>query len=253
MRGFLKPLVHITEVAALEVVNKDEEQLHNDFQLLLPNLATDLEFVTYLSDIEFEDDGVEDEEEPEEETESKGPQRKWQKVLEVLAQEELWIAHENLMAEFKKGLDDLKKHIKSWKTLFGAGNNGLQATGARAIKSYMHLVVQKGHKKFEASEMLALIASFVARTGSQLIRLPTLDRGQHIKVKSLLKDPSICAEMWTYLCSHKWATNLKKFANFTEQKLSQLKQKKNALWSQEISWGWVVPADSNEGQKGHFN
>ena len=64
MRGFLKPLVHIPEVAALEVVNKDEEQLHNDFQLISPNLATDLE---------FEDDAVEDEEEPEEETESKGP------------------------------------------------------------------------------------------------------------------------------------------------------------------------------------
>lgn len=72
MRGFLKPLVHIPEVAALEVVNKDEEQLHNDFQLISPNLATDLEFATHLSDIEFEDDAVEDEEEPEEETESKG-------------------------------------------------------------------------------------------------------------------------------------------------------------------------------------
>ena len=140
------------------------------------------------------------------------------------------------MAEFKKGLDDLKKHIKSWETLFEAGNSRLQATWARAIQSYMHLVVQKGHKKFEASEMLALTAGFAARTGSWLIRLwaidwmvyhelPILDRGQHIKVKSLLKDPSICAEMWTYLCSHKWATNLKKFANFTEQKLSQLKQK----------------------------
>ena len=31
MRGFLKPLVHIPEVAALEVVNEDEGQLHDDF------------------------------------------------------------------------------------------------------------------------------------------------------------------------------------------------------------------------------
>ena len=48
MRGFLKPLVHVPEVAALEVVNEDEGQLHNDFWLLSPNLATDLEFATYL-------------------------------------------------------------------------------------------------------------------------------------------------------------------------------------------------------------
>lgn len=173
------------------------------------------------------------------------------------------------MAEFKKGLDDLKKHIKSWETLFEAGNSRLQATWARAIQSYMHLVVQKGHEKFEASEMLALTAGFAVRTGGWLIRLwaidwmvyhelPILDRGQHIKVKSLLKDPSICAEMWTYLCSHKWATNLltsqsKCFPSWSRNICQAHHWQKNASWSQEISWGWVVPADSNEGQKGHFN
>ena len=58
--------------------------------------------------------------------------------------------------------------------------------------------------------------------------LPILDRGWDIKVKSLLKDPSICAEMWTYLCSHKWATNPKKFSDFTEQKLYPAEAEKYA-------------------------
>ena len=58
--------------------------------------------------------------------------------------------------------------------------------------------------------------------------LPTLDRGQHVKVKSLLKDPSICTEMQTYLRSHKWATNQKKFADFTQQKLFPAEAEKYA-------------------------
>ena len=58
--------------------------------------------------------------------------------------------------------------------------------------------------------------------------LPTLDRGRHVEVKSLLEDPSICAEMRNYLCSHKWATNPKKFADFTEQKLFPAEAEKYA-------------------------
>jgi hypothetical protein len=90
MRGFLKPLVKVLEVAALPVVNEDEEWLHDDnFQLLSmsPNLAIDLEFAMYVLDIEFEGDDVEEKEEIEEEPESEGPQRKQWKMLEVPAQE----------------------------------------------------------------------------------------------------------------------------------------------------------------------
>jgi hypothetical protein len=96
MRGFLKPLVKVLEVAALPVVNEDEGWLHDDdFRSLsmLPNLAVDLEFA-YVSDIEFESDDVEKEEEIEEEPESEGPQRKWRKMLEVPAQEACRIACE---------------------------------------------------------------------------------------------------------------------------------------------------------------
>ena len=119
MRGFLKPLVHVPEVAAPQVVNEDEGQLHDDdFRSLSPNPAIDLEFAAYASDIE--DDDVQDEEETEEteeEQESEGSQRK-RKMLEVPAREALRIARENRMAEFKKGLDNLEKDIKSRKTIF---------------------------------------------------------------------------------------------------------------------------------------
>ena len=94
MRGFLKPLVHVPEVAAPQVVSEDEGQLHDDdFRSLSPNPAIDLEFTAYASDIE--DDDIEDEEETEEEPESEGSQRKRRKMLEVPAREALQIAHEN--------------------------------------------------------------------------------------------------------------------------------------------------------------
>jgi hypothetical protein len=90
MRGFLKPLVHVPEVAAPEVVNEDEGRLRdNDFRSLSPNPAIDLEFAAYPSDIEFEEDDLEDEEETEEEPESEDSQRKRRKILEVPAREAL--------------------------------------------------------------------------------------------------------------------------------------------------------------------
>jgi hypothetical protein len=77
MKGFLKPLVHVPEVAAPQVVDEDEGQLHdNNFQSLSPNPAIDLEFTAYALDIEFEDVDIKDEEGTEEEQELEGSQRK---------------------------------------------------------------------------------------------------------------------------------------------------------------------------------
>jgi hypothetical protein len=163
MRGFLKPLIQVPEVSALQVV-EDEGQLHdNDFQSLLPNLTIDLEFTAYASDIEFND--IEEEKKTEEEPGLEVPQGKRRKMLEVPAREALQIARESRVTKFKKGLDNLKKCIKSRKTIFEAGDNGLQAMRARAIQSYLHLIVRKGHKKVEASEMSALTLGFAATTG----------------------------------------------------------------------------------------
>src|SRR6202044_2615464 len=105
------------------------------------------------------------------EPESEGSQRKQRKMLEVPARDAHRIAHESRVAKSKKGLDNLEKHIKSRKMVFEAGDNGLQATQARAIQSYLHLSVRKGFKKIEASEMLALTSGFAATTGGRLIRL----------------------------------------------------------------------------------
>jgi len=92
MRGFFKPLAQVPEVAALQVVNEDEGQLSDDdfrdFRSLSPtspNPAVDVEFAAYASDIEFEDDNIEEEGEIEEEPESEGSQRKRRKMLEVPA------------------------------------------------------------------------------------------------------------------------------------------------------------------------
>jgi hypothetical protein len=49
----------------------------------LPNLAVDLEFAAYASDIEFDD--IEEEKETEEEPGLEVPQGKWWKMLEVPA------------------------------------------------------------------------------------------------------------------------------------------------------------------------
>ena len=90
MRGFLKPLVQVPEVAVLQEVNENEGQPldDDDFRSLSPtspNPAIDLEFTVYVSDIDFEDDDIEEEEGTEEELESEGPQRKRRRMLEVPA------------------------------------------------------------------------------------------------------------------------------------------------------------------------
>ena len=62
MRGFLKTLVKVPDVAVLPVVNEDEGQLHDNNSKLSPNPAVDFKFVAYALDIEFEGDDVEEEE-----------------------------------------------------------------------------------------------------------------------------------------------------------------------------------------------
>jgi hypothetical protein len=143
------------------------------------------------------------------------------------------------VTEFKKGLDDLKKYIKSQKTTFEAGNNGLQAMRARAIQSYPHLIVQKGHKKVEVSEMSALTSGFAATTGGRLIRLwtkdwmihcelPMSDRDWYVKVKSHLKDPLTLLLMPKYglTCVHTNGQQIQQNSPTSHSNsFSQLKQK----------------------------
>ena len=112
------------------------------------------------------------------------------------------------------------------------------------------MVVKRGMKKIEASEMATLTSGFAEVYGGCMIRLwvkdwlqtdelPVSKRGQHMKLKSLLDDPSICAEIWAYLQSNKWATNPKKMADFTKNKMLPKEANKyiNRILEKEKSCG----------------
>ena len=49
--------------------------------------------------------------------------------------------------------------------------------------------------------------------------LPESDCGCHIKVRTLLEDPAIKAELQSYIQSNKWALSLLKLQEFTNNKL----------------------------------
>lgn len=152
------------------------------------------------------------------------PEKKRRRTLEVPAREARRTEREKRKKELAQGLHEIEKFIKSRKTQFKAGDQGLQATRARGIQSYLHLVVKKGTQKIEASQMAALTSSFSASFGGRMIRLwaqdwllnhhlPESKKGCHVKLKSLLDDLSICAEIQAYLRSNKWATNSAKLAD----------------------------------------
>ena len=127
------------------------------------------------------------------------------------------------MAELEKWLNSSQSHFES-------GRNGLQARRARVICSYLHMIVQNGRKKIEASERAAEAQGFAARWGGRQVRswaemwithrkLPESKRGKHVKLFSLLGDPDICAELRSYVRSNKWAMDPAKLADFSTKKM----------------------------------
>ncbi|KAJ7091696.1 hypothetical protein C8R43DRAFT_908229 [Mycena crocata] len=131
--------------------------------------------------------------------------------------------------EFQKALDDIQKQIKSKKTEFAAGRNSLQEYRARAIQSYLLMVVKHGRLTVEASERAAESQGFAAKCGRNVRqwtrawmstrKLPTSRKGCHSKVYSLLDDPAIKAELRTYLRSNKWAVDPARLKDFSAGKL----------------------------------
>lgn len=114
------------------------------------------------------------------------------------------------------------------KTKFEAGSQRLQSYLAQAIKSYLCLVIWNKHKGMHASQPAAEALGFLKVWGGQQVwcwvhnwinkcDLPQPEHGCHIKVRTLLEDPSIRAELWTYVCSNKWAVNPTKLQEFTNQ------------------------------------
>ena len=128
------------------------------------------------------------------------------------------------------GLFDVEKLLKSKSTNFVGGPSGLQAKRTRAIASYLALVVRKKYRPLVASQLAAETHGFAKMWGGRQIRswarawisqrtLPVSLTGHHAKTYSLLSDPSITAELRTYMRSNKWALDPEKLAAFTKNQL----------------------------------
>lgn len=128
-------------------------------------------------------------------------------------------------------LKAVQRALKSRRELaFQAGMNGLQAYRARAIQACLAMVVNKGYSLVPASEIAAEGNGFARKWGGRLVRvwvrewisnrsLPASARGAHVKSFSLLSDPSILAEMRSYVRSDRWAMNPQKLADFSSRKM----------------------------------
>ena len=127
-------------------------------------------------------------------------------------------------------LQEIEKMLNAKKSPFEGGHNGLQARRVRAICGYLHMLARNDRKRIDASERAAESQGFAAKWGGRKVRawadswinqrkLPTSQRGAHIKIFTLLEDPEICAELRSYVRSNKWAIDPAKLAEFTSQKM----------------------------------
>ncbi|KAJ7607101.1 hypothetical protein DFH06DRAFT_1275273 [Mycena polygramma] len=160
-----------------------------------------------------------DSDDSDEESSGTVPPRKRRK-LDIPVRESRKIAREEKSKQLQKALDDIQKLIRSNKTVFVAGRNGLQAYRARTIQSYLLMVVKNGRLGVEASEKAAESQGFAAKWGGRNVRswtrrwirereLPVSRKGSHGKVFTGA----------TYVRSNKWAMDPKKLADFSSGKL----------------------------------
>jgi hypothetical protein len=117
--------------------------------------------------------------------------------------------------------------IKSSKTDFRAGIHGLQATRARAMASYLHMVVKNGRAKMIASSLAAECHGFARNWGGRNICLWIQDwiknrklpdsskRGCHAKTFSFLSDPAVSAELRSWLRTNKWCMNPERLQEYS--------------------------------------
>jgi hypothetical protein len=110
-------------------------------------------------------------------------------------------------------LKDLQKLLKSKKTHFMAGPNGLQARHTTAMETHLRLVIANGWPSIDASEHAAESCGFAARWGGHQVQkwtchyLKTREllkshTGHHARVFLLLSDPAIAAELQAYVHSN---------------------------------------------------
>ena len=136
-------------------------------------------------------------------------------------------AKEDKRKELEIALQDIEKVIASKRRTFMAGPSVLQAYRARAIQSYLWMVIHNKRKGIDASERAAESQGFAARWGGRMVRhwvrqwlksrnLPESRRGKHTKTFTPLDDPAICTELRSYVRSNKWSMNPEKLVNFTK-------------------------------------
>jgi hypothetical protein len=134
------------------------------------------------------------------------------------------------MEELKSAFQDVDRLLKSVKTQFVGGGNGLQARRTRAIHAHLDLVVRNGRLSSDAAERAAETNGFAPSWGGRQLRawthqwvndrkLPESLRGHHAKVSTLLSIPSIATELRAYLHSNKWSINPDKLATFMNNKM----------------------------------
>ena len=74
------------------------------------------------------------------------------------------------LEERTRGLTDLEKLLKSKKTTFVGGEQGLQARHTRVITSHLRMVVRNGRQWADASERSAKTYGFAAKWGGRQLR-----------------------------------------------------------------------------------
>jgi hypothetical protein len=192
--------------------------------------------VNYLSDMSDDDTNIDDcgeadDEEPKAPScKSRQPPPLKRQKLEVSYREQRNRKRIKRMASLATALKDIDCLIKSKKTKYESGPQGLQARRALTIQSYLRIVVKNQRFSIEASERAAESHGFAAVWGGRLLRswtreymktqiLPVSKHGRHTKVASLLNDPAIAAELRAFVRSNKWAMNPAKLAQLTQKEL----------------------------------
>lgn len=150
--------------------------------------------------------------------------------LEVPARVKIQKAREERQKKLVLALDDIEKLVRSKQDIFEAGRNGLQSYRARAIQSYLWMVVHNKRNGMTASKIAAESQGFAANWGSRTVRkwvrhwindraLPISARGRHTKSFSLISDPAIRAELRSFVRSNKWAMDPAKLVEFSQQRM----------------------------------
>ncbi|KAH6905764.1 hypothetical protein BKA70DRAFT_1499841 [Coprinopsis sp. MPI-PUGE-AT-0042] len=90
--------------------------------------------------------------------------------LDIPVRKEAEMKQKAELERLERGLKEISKLILSKKAKFVGGPNGLQATRAHAIRSFLTMMVKNGQSWLEGSEMAAETTGFAAKWGGRNVR-----------------------------------------------------------------------------------